>query len=64
MNTIAWKYIMFNSFFFAFISFVLYFATESPVFTWVAWFFLLNEINAAVRWNLYIRKERNARDNI
>lgn len=64
MSIVAWKYIMFNSFFFALISFVLYFATNNSAFTWIAWFFLLNEINAAVRWNVYIRKERNATNDI
>lgn len=64
MNTTAWRYIMLNSFVLTLTCFVFFFVTRSAVFPWIAWFFLLNEINAAVRWNLHVRKERNARNNI
>lgn len=55
---------MLNSLLLTLTSFMLYFVTTNAVFTWIALFILFNEINAAVRWNLYIRKERNATDDI
>jgi len=59
MTTIAWRYLMINSLVFDLLSFMLYFLTGNIIFVFIGWFFLINQLNASVRWNLSIRKDRN-----
>lgn len=58
MTTIAWRYIMFSSWAFNMLFFTLCFFTGNGIFMLLAWVFIFSQVNASVRWNLHIRKDR------